>query len=68
MDELAVFLVAHGFADRRQRARLRLTAVGVGQVAQRPLAGQDGLPVHGGPDGVLDPGAAPRIEHAGGDQ
>src|SRR5262249_1736562 len=40
-------------------------AGGVGDVAQGPLPGEYGQPVHRGPDGVLDAVAAPPIEHAG---
>jgi carbonic anhydrase len=45
-----------------------VTAGGVGNVAQRPRPGQHGQPVHRGPDGVLDAGAAPAVQHAGVDQ
>src|SRR6516164_982549 len=44
---------------------LEAMAGGVGDVAQGPLPGEHGQPVHHGPDGVLDAVAAPPVEHAG---
>src|SRR5580698_830386 len=44
---------------------LKATAGDLGHVTQRPLAGEHRQPVHRGPDGVLDPGAALPVEHAG---
>src|SRR5215471_16209000 len=44
---------------------LEVMAGGVGDVAQGPLPGEYGQPVHHGPDRVLDAVAAPPIEHAG---
>lgn len=42
-----------------------MLAGGVGEVAEGALHGEHGQPVHGRPDGVLDPGAAPAGEDAG---
>src|SRR5262249_26456633 len=44
---------------------LEVMAGGVGDVAQGPLPGEHGQPVHRGPDGVLDAVAAPPVEDAG---
>src|SRR5207302_4735682 len=44
---------------------LEVMAGDVRGVAQGALPGEHCQPVHGGPDGVLDPGAAPPAEDAG---
>ena len=44
---------------------LEAMAGDIGDVTQGPLPGEHCQPVHRGPDGVLDPGAAPSVEHAG---
>src|SRR5215469_14460572 len=54
-----------GLADEGGGELLEVTAGGVGELAQGPLPGEHRQPVHRGPDGVLDPGAAPPAEHAG---
>src|SRR5215469_15496854 len=54
-----------GLADKGGGELLEVTAGSVGEFAQGPLPGEDGQPVHGGPDGVLEAGAAPPAEHAG---
>src|SRR5437763_7264975 len=51
--------------DEGEDALVEVLAGSGGDVAQRPLAGQHGQPVHGGPDGVLDAVAALPAEHAG---
>src|SRR5215470_15132324 len=43
-----------GRVDEGGGELLEVTAGGVGEVAQGPLPGEDGQPVHRGPDGVLE--------------
>src|SRR6185369_12463995 len=54
-----------GLADEGGGELLEVTAGSVGEFAQGPLPGEDGQPVHRGPYGVLEAGAAPPAEHAG---
>ena len=54
-----------GLADEGGGELLEVTAGGVGGVAQGALPGEHCQPVNRGPDGVLDPGAAPPAEHTG---
>src|SRR5215470_17945359 len=54
-----------GLVDEGGGELLEVTAGSVGEFAQGPLPGEHGQPVHRGPDGVLDVGAAPPVEHAG---
>src|SRR5215469_14114781 len=53
-----------GLVDEGEGELLKVTAGSVGKFAQGPLPGEDGQPVHRGPDGVLDPRAALLAEHA----
>jgi hypothetical protein len=55
-------------ADEGEGQLLEVMAGGVGDVAQGPLPGEDGKPVHRGPDGVFDAVAALLVEYAGVDQ
>jgi energy-coupling factor transporter ATP-binding protein EcfA2 len=54
-----------GLADEGGGELLEVAAGGVGELAQGPLPGEHGQPVHRGPDGVLDARAALPAEHAG---
>src|SRR6516162_8185817 len=54
-----------GLVDEGRGELLEVTAGSVGEFTQGPLPGEDGQPVHGGPDGVLEAGAALPAEHAG---
>src|SRR4051812_43421257 len=51
--------------DEGARDLLEVMAGDAGGVTQRALAGEHGQPVHRGPDGVLDPGAALPGQDAG---
>src|SRR5258708_13582925 len=55
-------------ADEGEGELFEVMPGGIGDVAQRSLPGEHGQPVHGGPDGVLDPVTALPAEHAGVDQ